>query len=255
LRHINSAYVGLRQKAGSVHQALSLLGQRQSKQFVVTTGMQAAVRARKSRMINQSCFWNASLQKALFAREVASMLKTDADVAFAGSLLQDYLLPVVTNELFDDYLAYMKSRDERPVSLCDYERQTFGWDHAQAGACLAYRWRLPDPLVCCILFHHAGLRVLTHPQLGRSPVAAVALSALLPDQLRQQYNGLEHLAMLEAKWPAFNLQALAETVDAKHAAMGIGVQNDFPLARRCRPVLGDAAACDDGTLKVFAVRA
>ena len=35
--------------------------------------MQAAVRAKQSKLINQSVFWNASLQKALFAKEVAQL--------------------------------------------------------------------------------------------------------------------------------------------------------------------------------------
>ena len=250
LRYVNSSFVGLRHKAGSVLQALTLLGHRQSKLFVVTTGMQAAVRARKSRLINQSCFWNASLQKALFAREVASLLGTDGDLSFAGALLQDYLLPVLTNELFDEYVRFVQTRADQPACMCDFERNTFHWDHAFAGACLAHRWQLPDELVCCILFHHRGLKILTHDELGRSPAAAVAMSALLPDQFRQQYQGLDQLVTLETKWPAFDLQELARTVDQKQEALGLGVHNDFPLSRRCGPVISDAAAYDDGTLKI-----
>jgi HD-like signal output (HDOD) protein len=252
LRHVNSAFYGARAKAGNVQQALSMLGLRQSKTFVVTTGMQAAVMARKSKLINQSSFWNASLQKALFAKEVAILLKTDVDTAFSGALLQDYLLPVLSNDLFDPYLAFAQQRDKQPNMLVEYEQKSFGWDHALAAACLASRWQLPDELICCMLFHHAGLRILTHPQLGRSPVAAVALSAMLPDQLRQQHNGLDQLQALGTKWPAFNLEALAQAVDEKHAELGLGMKNDFPLSRRCRPAAGDAASYSDGTLTAAA---
>lgn len=248
LRYVNSAFVGLRHKANNVQQALSLLGMRQSKMFIVTTGMQAAVEARKSKLINQSGFWNASLQKALFAREVAAMLKTDVDVAFSGALLQDYLLPVITSELFDVYIKFIETRDQQPANLCEFERAAFGWDHTLAAACLAHRWHLPDDLVCCVLFHHHGLRILAHPQLGRSPVAAVALSALLPDQLRQEYHGLTQLVQLGEKWAAFDLQELAQRVDEKQEELGLGVHNDFPLSRRCRPVL-DEETFQDGTLK------
>jgi len=249
LRHVNSAYFGLRNKAKTVAQALSLLGARQSKMFIISTGMQAAVQARQSKLINQACFWNASLQKALFAKEVAALLRTDADAAFAGALMQDYLLPILTNDLFEHYLKFVQSRDRQPGTLCEYEQNTFGWDHALAAACLAYRWKLPDELVCCILFHHRGLQILADRQLGRSPAAAVAISALLPDQLRQCYDGLEQLLVLQSKWPAFNLIQLAETVDEKHQQMGIGVRNDFPLTRRCRPAFDAAtAALSDGIL-------
>lgn len=252
LRHVNSAFVGLRNKASSVQQAISLLGLRQVKMFIVSNGMQAAVRARKSKLIHQAGFWNAGLQKALFAREVAKMLKTDADVAFAGALLQDYLLPVVTNEMEDQYLAFIQHRDRLPDCLADYEDKTFDWNHALAGASLARKWNLPDELVACILFHHAGLRILGHPQLGRSPVAAVALSAMLPDQLRQHKTGLDLLLKLGEKWKAFDLLELAQRVDEFHAEMDLGVQNDFPLSRRCTAATA-ADAYNDGTLNRTAV--
>jgi serine/threonine-protein kinase len=63
------------------------------------------------------------------------------------------------------------------------------------------------------------------------------LSALLPDQLRQQFNGLEQLLLLQDKWPAFQLEALVNQVDQEHGEMGMGVNNDFPLARRCKATL------------------
>jgi HD-like signal output (HDOD) protein len=249
LKYVNSSFLGLRQKARSVSQALSLLGRRQARMLVFATGTEAALRSRKSKLINHGAFWNASLQKALFAREVALLLKTDADVAFAGALLQDYLLPVLTNDLLDQYLEFVGSRERLPETLCEFEQNRFGWDHALAGGFLARCWSLPDELVCCILYHHSGLRILAHPQLGRSPVAAVALSAMLPEQLRQHYHGLELLSKLETKWPAFQLERLAEAVDEQQEAMNLGVRNDYPLLRRCQSLAAGPDAYQDGTLE------
>eukprot|EP00913_Durusdinium_trenchii_P028511 g26739.t1 len=237
LKYVNSSFVGLRSKASSVLQALTLLGKRQAKMHIVTTATQSAVRAKKSKLINQNSFWNASLQKALFAKEIAILLKTDKDLAFAGALLQDYLLPVISNELFDDYLQLITKRDEQPDGICEFEQQRFQWNHAMAGASLARRWHLPDDLVCCILFHHFGLRILGHKELARTPVAAVALSSLLPDELKQEMKGLIQLAKLGEKWSAFDLESIAAKVDREQEDIGIGVRNDFPLSRRCRAVL------------------
>lgn len=242
LRHVNSSFLGLKQKAKTVQQAISLLGLRQSRLFLVATGTQAAICARKSKLLNQTSFWNASLQKALFAREVAKLLQTDVDIAFAGALLQDYLLPVLSSELYEQYVVFIDQRDQKQELITDYEQEIFGWNHALSAASLAYRWKLPDELVCCILYHHHGLRVLADPKLARSPIGAVALSALLPDQLRQQFHGLEQLVLLQKKWPAFNLEELVKTVDAEHAASGMGVANDFPLSRRCKQILASLSA-------------
>jgi HD-like signal output (HDOD) protein len=253
LRYVNSSFLALRQKAKSVHQALSLLGRRRSRMLVFATGTEAALRARKSKLINQTAFWNACLQKALFAREVAALLGTDVEIAFAGGLLQDFLLPVLTNDLLDGYLDFVQSRSRHPETLCEFEQKQFGWDHALAGGCLAHCWNLPDELVCCILYQHSGVRILAHAQLGRTPVAAVALSALLPDQLRQHYHGLELLRKLETKWPAFQLERLARSVDEQHQAMSVGVHNDFPLLRRLKCLADEPEAYQDGSLRPVSV--
>ena len=67
--------------------AIAVLGIKQTKSFVITTGMKAAVLSLESKLINQTGFWNAALQKALFAQEVAKSLGANADLAFAGAML------------------------------------------------------------------------------------------------------------------------------------------------------------------------
>jgi len=238
LKHVNSARYGLRTRVCSAQQALSLLGLGTARNLLITVGTKAAIQSRQSRLVNQNCFWMAALQKALFAREIAGLLNTDKDIAFNGALLQDFLLPVLTNELYEQYHEFVQKRDGAELDIWSFEQATFGWDHSLAGACLAKTWNFPDEFICCILFHHEGLEILSHPELARSSVAAVALSALLPDQLRQCEHGLEQLLELEKSWPAFNLRQVAELVDAKQAESGLGIRNEFPLARACEAAFG-----------------
>jgi HD-like signal output (HDOD) protein len=252
LKYVNSSFLALQNKVGSVLQALSLLGCQHSRRFVIATGMEAAIRAHNSKLINQNAFWSTNLQKAIFSREIALLLKTDPEVAFLGSLLQDYLLPVLTDELFDDYREFVQSRDTTAKTLSEFEQARFGWDHGLVGACLAYGWNLPDELVCCIRYHHSGLQILTDPRLGRSPVAATALSALLPDQFCQDHHGLELLKKLERNWPAFSLERLAESVDGQYLHMSLGIHNDFPLLPRCKSLGIGPSACSVGTLEAAA---
>lgn len=240
LRYVNSSAFGLRRPARTVQQAIALLGLPKVKGFVISSGTQAAVRAKASKLINQQCFWNASLQKALFAREVALLLGANDDIAFAASLLQDFLLPVITNEYFDVYLEFVSNRNEMPVLLTDFERSRMGFDHAQLAGVMARRWGLPADIACCLLLHHKGLHVLADPVLKRTCVAAVAISALVPDQLRQCYAGLEQLTVLKQKWPAFAFDEIVAKVDEQHSSSGLNVRNDFPLARRCKPAMDSA---------------
>jgi len=234
LKYVNSTFLGLPKKIASVAQALSLLGCRHSRHFVIATGMEAAIRAHNSKLINQNAFWSANLRKAILSREIALLLQTDPEVAFLGSLLQDYLLPVLTNDLVDDYRDFLQQQGGNGESLSDFEQARFGWDHAMVGACLAYDWKLPDELVCCIRYHHFGLQILTDARLGRSPVAATALSALLPDPFCRSHQGLELLMNLQDKWPDFCLERLAESVDQQYLQLSLGVQNELPLLPLCR---------------------
>ena len=109
LKYVNSSSNGLRNKATTVLQAITLLGCARCRLFVIATGMGAAVRSQCSKLIDQTAFWSDTLQKAIFAREIALLLRTDPDVAFVGGLLQDFLLPFLTNSLSEDYREFLGS--------------------------------------------------------------------------------------------------------------------------------------------------
>ena len=229
LRYVNCAQVGLRNKASSAQHALALLGIRKTKLFLMSAGMKMALAARSSKLINLKNFWNANLERALFAKEVAILLRADADLAFVGGMLQDFLLPILTNELTDDYLSFIGDQERKPQDLPVFEKTRFGWDHAFAAAHLLSAWNFPDDLTCCLMFHHRGLAMLCDKQLGKTAVAAVAVAGLLPDAMKQSPQGLEHLLKLEKFWPDFHLEEIATRVHEQFEATAPGVKHDFSL--------------------------
>lgn len=232
LRYVNSSMVGLRNKASSVQQALNLLGIRTVKLFLITTGMKSALSSRQSKMVNLKNFWATNLERALFSREIARLLGADSDLAFAASMLQDSLLPVLTNELYKYYVSYAELPEESTLNLTSFEDQTFRWNHTLATAAVMHHWGFPDDLICCILFHHKGLMVLSEAELAKSPIAAVAVSSLLPDPLNQERNGLGRLHKLQSLWPRFELGKVVEAVDTQFQELSPGVSPDFPLKHR-----------------------
>jgi serine/threonine-protein kinase len=233
LKYVNSSKFGMRVKSSSAQQAIAKLGVRNSKLFLLTAGIQHAMKSCKSKLINFQSFWLTNLERALFAKEVAKLLNANADVTFAGSMLHDFLLPMLSNEMFDKYIGYLEMPDEERPPLIDYERRTFGWDHARATAQILQSWSFPDELICCVLLHHAGAKVLGDEALGKTPVAAVAVAALIPDSLHQSGRGMEQLLELDAAWPDFQLTALAARVARELFAMTPMAQQHFSLQRRC----------------------
>ena len=240
LRYVNSSARGMSQKAKSAQQAVALIGVTECRLYLLTKAVEHALRGRESRMINLRSFWTNSLERALFARHVARLLKTDAEVAFTGAMLQDFLLPCLTNDLFPRYLAFAEDRDDNPIDLHQFEQQAQRWDHAEAAAQVMFGWEFPDELICCVLLHHRGLKILSDKQLGRTPVAAVAVSALMPDALRQVANGMQQLIALDSKWPPFDLLAAAEEVDREYQELSPAGDNQFSFLWRCRKVMSVA---------------
>jgi len=58
-------------------------------------------------------------------------------------------------------------------------------------------WNLPDELICCVCLHHNGTSLLANEKLKDTAPAAVAVSCLIPDPLRQEADGFERLIELE----------------------------------------------------------
>lgn len=212
LKYVNSPAFAGRNKVSTAQQAISRLGIKKSRSFLLSAAAQQTMKASKSKLINIQSLWLTNLERALFAAGVARCLKADADLAYSASLLQDFLLPVLSNELFDLYLNYLQTRELQTESLVEYERRHLGWDHAQATAQVLHAWGFPDDLVCCVRMQHAGLAILQDAELGNSPIAAVAVAALIPDPLRQSPVGLEQLVGLDGIWPKLKLPELAQDV-------------------------------------------
>ena len=224
LKHVNSASFALRSPVRSVKDAIMHMGINSAKMHLLAAGMKAATRAMKSKLINQRNFWKESLQRALFSRELARKLKLDHGLAFLGGLLQDYLLPVLTNHFDGDYIRYMTTDFHDGRDLADWEREVFGWDHASAGAYFAAKWHFPDDLLCAMYFHHS-LQTTLEP---RGPeffkLFPVAMAGMLPDQLRQVRNGFHELIRVDEKSSAIGLEELCKVVDEEQMRLAEGYE-------------------------------
>ena len=172
LRGVNTCATGVRQRVTNVKQALVVLGVRPTLLHLTTSGIKQMMKSSSSKLINFQNFWNTNLERSLFAREIARVLNADLEIAFTAAMLQDFLLPLITNQLFDEYLSFTENQHNYS-SLVAFEKHCFGWDHAEAAAHVMSAWHFPDELVCCVLLHHLGTAVLTMEELRNTSAAAV----------------------------------------------------------------------------------
>ncbi len=98
-------------------------------------------------------------------------------------------------------------------------------------------WNFPDELICCVCLHHKGVSLLADEQLKNTCAAAVAVSSLIPDPLRQEADGLEQLIELDRSWDALELLPLAERIDAEFQDIAGESNNQFPFFRICQNAL------------------
>lgn len=233
LKTVNSSASGFKHKAKTAQEAIVRLGIRASSLLLTTAQMNQLMKSSQSTVVNARGFFCSNLERALFARRVARLWKLDEELAFAGAMLCDCLLPVLTNEASDVYFRLI-GIEKNPPQICQFETNEFGWTHAEAAAYLFAAWEFPSDLVCCVLLHHKALDVLKDESLRSTAIAAVAIAGLLPDQLRQEPGGLELLEQLQAADARFDMTALATDVAEDFRETEPGLENPFPLLRRLK---------------------
>lgn len=244
LRYVNSSTFGLTSAIRDVAHAISHIGLNITRTYLIAAGMKAATSAMKSRLLNHRNFWNESLQRALFARATANHLKLDSSLAFMGALLQDFLLPSLTNKFDQEYIQFLETDAKDGRDLVDWEQERFGWNHATAAAVVAQQWRFPDDLLCAFYYHHSLKVTLSRPEAEFFKLFPITMSALLPDQLSQSPSGIRELIRVDSKCPAIDLDSLCEIVDKEQMeqAEGFEIPNHLQnIVQKERKLLAERA--------------
>lgn len=241
LRMINSSAFGLRHRVANVQHAIAALGIRRAHLHVISLALQYALPKQKLRLLNSESFWNSNQERGHFARQMAPLLGANPDLAYAASLLQDFMLPALTNKYESVYVKYLR-RDHGYSSLAEFEKDHFGWDHCETAARVMAKWRLPDDLICSVLFHHQGLVPLSHSEYRNTALSTAALAGLLPDALLQSPNGLQQLTELDEVWNDFSLQAAVDAVTGLTGQQAVGSSchvslHDYYIAWRAKHVM------------------
>jgi len=243
LKSVNAARLASNRQISNVQRAITFIGIRSTNALLTSFASQRMLRAFNFHLLSPDWYACESLQRALFAREIAGALDVDTELAFSGALLQDFLLPVLTSCFSDEYREFLLSENGKR-DLCDFERKTFGWDHAQAAAHIAHRWSLPDDLICCV-FHHHHMRALMHHQgLAQSSALPVALSAFLPGQIDQTTDGTDRLMSLSTN-QAIDLKTICAVVDEHLTELTPGDAFGFSLSEQFGRELNSLSSCED----------
>jgi putative nucleotidyltransferase with HDIG domain len=153
LQYANSAEFTLIDPVRNVRQALAVLGFDRTRKLTVTLAAAAysgaALRASELRRC-----WRHMLATAVLSEEIAKRCGLFVETAYTAGMMHDIGRLGLLVAYPRQYEETIRNAAERCLDLLDFERETFGIDHAEAGRWLAERWRLPSEFRVIAGRHH-----------------------------------------------------------------------------------------------------
>lgn len=154
LRMANSVYYGLTYPVSTVQQASVVLGQKTIQSIILAASVAPYLeRPIPGYGLDRGELWRHSIGIAAGARFIAEPFGRDvAETAYHAGLLCDI------GKLAFEFLLRkenLNSANWRSLSFEDLENKYFGISHADLGAEIAKRWRMSDPIINSIKYHHA----------------------------------------------------------------------------------------------------
>ena len=173
LKTVNSPFFGLKTKATSVPQALSIMGLRNVVQLVTELLLRQAFPFADGEMMET--LWEDSSSIAAICAWLAPRVRgVERDEAYTFGLFRDCGILTLMLKFSDYPRLFAASRTVDTIPLTEMEQKNYQIDHCQVGHYLAKSWHLPEPIYLAILSHHTSLA-----HTGRQTALAVASLKLI----------------------------------------------------------------------------
>ena len=187
LRFVNSSFFGFRCKITSIPLALTLASVRTIHNFILWNGLFAMLPNPHCGTFSLKTLFQDALRRAVFAKNITERYTNiDAEEAFACALMQDIAIPFLAKKWEDEYAEMFEKTNSVHVRLSTLERDTMGWNHADAGSILTEGWNLGKVIGCAISKHIEEV-ISYDPSCKPTLTEITALSALLPKVPDQEW--------------------------------------------------------------------
>ncbi len=183
LKVANSAFYGCTRSIKTLKMAINILGFKTIKNMVVALSSKSMY---SSTSEAEKFLWEHSLSTAfasqLLARHVG--LGASEDVFICG-LLHDIGKVILSDQNPRSYGRILPDYIKSAEPIIGYEKEQFGFTHAEVGGALCRSWKLPEELEGAIKFHHSSALnrlVELEPYMGKLS-ALTALADVLCNKL------------------------------------------------------------------------
>ncbi|WDN87406.1 hypothetical protein BuS5_00374 [Desulfosarcina sp. BuS5] len=157
LKLVNSSFYGFKSKIANIDRAIILLGFNTISNAIVSVAIIDALSIKgSSDDFDIKNFWEHSVAVAITSRHLAEKSRLCLpEEAFTGGLLHDIGKIILSHYFPSLFKKVILSADENNITFYEAEKKEIPVTHAQIGAIMAHKWKLPDGLADTIKYHHA----------------------------------------------------------------------------------------------------
>ncbi len=156
LRLVNSAYYGLRNTVTSIKDAIIIIGLDSVHNLMLGLSVIKIFKGNDNKIFNHESFWEHSLGCALMSKHIAKKLGYEKpDDCFIAGLLHDIGKLILEQYMHEEYISVLKHSKEKISLLIVQEESELGFNHADIGAFVAMKWKIPTQLIILMKYHHS----------------------------------------------------------------------------------------------------
>lgn len=184
LKLANSPYVGLKNKATTVFQAVNVLGMQHTLNLIRNIFLKQSLE-RPHQSFEK--FWERSSLCAAIAERLAGEISaTSKNDAYLAGLFHDCGIPILIMR-FPEYRDVVMSAAKQGENMCDAENATFSTCHTIVGNLMARQWMLSEDICRAILLHHDESIFVSQGQNQKNDILNLAGIIHLTEHIVNEY--------------------------------------------------------------------
>jgi HD-like signal output (HDOD) protein len=153
VRVANSAFFGIKTRVRSLEEALQRVGLREVFRIVSTAALQQLSPTQlRAYNISGQTFLKASVFSATVSQLLAERAGLDPHSAYLAGLMRPLGVLVLNKHgvMRFDNVEQLAAESDTTTTLESWERQYFGFSHAEASAYILDHWQFPESLTCSV---------------------------------------------------------------------------------------------------------
>ncbi|MCK4865308.1 MAG: HDOD domain-containing protein [Gammaproteobacteria bacterium] len=151
----NSALFNFPSKIDTISKAITIIGHKQLSELILSCSIVAMFKDIPQDVVDMEQFWRHSISVATAARILAaSRHEQNIEKYFTAGLLHDIGKLIIFIEVPKYALEIINQGKEKNELMYKVEKEVLGFDHANIGALLLKKWKLPENIVSSVYYHH-----------------------------------------------------------------------------------------------------